>query len=43
MNFNYNIKVTENTPQPHEVLEAWIALGWRCKIVGKKALTTHDR
>lgn len=23
MNFNYNIKVTDNTPQLHEALEAW--------------------
>ena len=43
MKFDNNIKVTDNTLQLHEVLEAWIALGWRCKIVGKKALTTHDR
>lgn len=33
----------ENTPQLHKALEAWAALGWRCKIVEKKALTTHDR
>lgn len=24
MNFNYNIKVTDNTPQLHEALEAWV-------------------
>lgn len=34
---------TEDTPQLHEALEAWVALGWHCKIVEKKALTTHDR
>ncbi|MEE0358058.1 MAG: hypothetical protein UDS56_00745 [Faecalibacterium prausnitzii] len=33
---------TENTLQLHEALGAWAALGWRCKIVEKKALTTHD-
>lgn len=29
MKFNYNIKVTDNTPQLHEALEAWVVLGWR--------------
>lgn len=43
MKFDYNIKVTDNTLQLHEALGAWVALGWRCKIVEKKALTTHDR
>ena len=43
MKFDYDTKVTDNTPQLHEALETWAALGWRCKIVEKKALTTHDR